>query len=65
MAEVDDPGASALLPAERRGAGLWGPATSAIAALSGLAPHVLPHVGPTAGAPPIGGAAAEEPRLDL
>lgn len=46
--------------AARRGVGirarLWAGATATIGAISGLAPHVLHHVGPIAGAALIGGA---------
>ena len=59
MAQVNDPEVSTRLSTARPGAGarLWGAATAAIAALSGLAPHVLHHAGPIAGAALIGGAA--------
>lgn len=36
---------------------LWTGATAAIAAVSGIAPHVLHHAGPIAGAALVGGAA--------
>ena len=59
MAAVDRPEESGLVAVGRRGlrGRLWGGVTAAIAALSGLAPHVLHHVGPIAGAALVGGAA--------
>ena len=36
---------------------MWAGATAAIAAISGVAPHVLHHVGPIAGAAVVGGVA--------
>jgi hypothetical protein len=44
--------------ADQRGAGarVWGWVTAAIGAVSGIAPHVLHHVGPIAGAALVGGA---------
>lgn len=38
------------------GARMWGWVTAAIGAISGLAPHVLHHIGPIAGAALVGGA---------
>lgn len=56
MAEAD--GAGDALGAGQRGAGarMWGWATAVIGAVSGLAPHVIHHIGPIAGAALVGGA---------
>lgn len=59
MPSADDPSVRTDVQAPHPGVGarLWAGATAAIAAVSGIAPHVLHHVGPIAGAALIGGAA--------
>jgi len=49
--------ATTVAPAERRGLGarLWGGIVAAWAVVTGLAPHVLHHVGPLAGAALLAG----------
>ena len=49
--------ATTVAPAERRGLGarLWGGIVAAWAVVTGLAPHVLHHVGPLAGASLLAG----------
>lgn len=49
--------AATLAPAQRRGLGgrLWGGVVAAWAVVTGVAPHVLHHVGPLAGAALLAG----------
>ena len=47
---------AAALPLHRAGSRLWNAALAAWAAVTGLAPHVLHHVGPLAGAALFAGA---------
>lgn len=58
MASTDGPEAGGEPRARRHGLGarLWSAGAAAIGAISGIAPHVLHHVGPIAGAALVGGA---------